>query len=68
MRLDGFTEEQEVQLQEDIEKHGGSVIFNESKTMVDILVVPLNYECKKTNAKTVVRIYGKTMQNTSKIN
>ena len=53
-RLDGFTEEQTTQLQDDIEIYGGNVLSNISKTIADFLVVPLNYECKNNRAKTVV--------------
>ena len=54
--LDGFTEEQEMQLQEDIENYGGNVLSNQSKTIADFLVVPLNYECGKRRATNVVSI------------
>ena len=53
-RLDGFTEEQETQLQEDIETYGGNVLSNESNIIADFLVAPLNYEYEETRAKNVV--------------
>ena len=55
-RLDGFTEEQEMQLQEDIENYGGSVLSNQSKAIAEFLVVPLNYDCRKKKARNVVSI------------
>jgi hypothetical protein len=55
-RLDGFTEEQVLQLQDDIENYGGNVLSNRSKTIADYLVVPLNYECEKKRAKNVVSL------------
>ena len=55
-RLDGFTEEQEMQLQENIENYGGSVLSNQSKAIAEFLVVPLNYDCRKKKARNVVSI------------
>ena len=55
-RLDGFTEEQEAQLQEDIGAFGGNVLSNKSNTIADFLVVPLNYESEESRATTVVSI------------
>ena len=54
--LDGFAEEQVMQLQEDIENYGGNILSNQSKTIADFLVVPLNYECGEKRAKNVVSI------------
>lgn len=53
-QIQGFSEDQEIQLENVMESNGGVVLKETSTKMVDFLVLPMNYEPHNYRAKSVV--------------